>query len=66
MPSFDKFLEDSSDVCDVCLSPLGDPESIQTEETTGGVVLTFCSSACREEFLKDPDKYLDVEEEAVE
>jgi len=63
MPSYDKFFEDSSDVCDVCLAPLDDPESIQTEESEGGVVLTFCSSACRAEFLKEPEKYLDEEDE---
>jgi|GEM_PF-2985087 len=63
MSSFDKFAEDNSDVCDVCLTPLNDPASIQTEESEGGVVLTFCSTACRNEFLKEPEKYLDVEEE---
>lgn len=62
MPSFDKFLEDTSDVCDVCLSPLSDPNNIQTEESTG-VVLTFCSPACRDAFLKEPEKYLDEDDE---
>ncbi|MFH1253052.1 MAG: YHS domain-containing protein [Candidatus Uhrbacteria bacterium] len=65
MPSFDKYLEDTTDVCDVCLAPLSDPDSIQTEESEGGVVLTFCSAACREEFLKEPEKYLD-EDDVVE
>lgn len=63
MPSFEKFFEDTSDVCDVCLAPLNDPDSIQTEETEGGVVLTFCSSVCRNEFLKEPEKYIDIEDE---
>lgn len=63
MPSFDKYLEDTSDVCDVCLAPLDDPGSIQTEESEGGVVLTFCSAVCRNEFLKEPDKYLDLDDE---
>jgi YHS domain-containing protein len=61
MPAFEKYLEDSADVCDVCLAPLNDPENIQTEESNG-VVLTFCSQQCREEFLKEPEKYLDEEE----
>lgn len=56
-------MDDTSDVCDVCLAPLDNPESIQTEESEGGVVLTFCSSACRNEFLKEPDKYLDTDDE---
>ncbi|MFA6132113.1 MAG: YHS domain-containing protein [Patescibacteria group bacterium] len=63
MASFDKFTEESSDVCDVCLASLNDPESIQTEESEGGVVLTFCSTACRNEFLKEPEKYLDLDDE---
>jgi len=63
MPPFDKYAEDTSDVCDVCLAPLNDPESIQTEESEGGVVLTFCSTACREEFLREPEKYLDEDDE---
>ena len=63
MPSFDKYLEDTADVCDVCLAPLNDPGSIQTEEAMG-VVLTFCSPTCRNAFLKEPEKYLDTEDEA--
>ncbi|HBR81142.1 MAG: hypothetical protein UX09_C0006G0016 [Candidatus Uhrbacteria bacterium GW2011_GWE2_45_35] len=62
MPSFEKYFEDSSDVCDVCLAPLDDPETLQTAEAMG-VVLTFCSPQCRDEFLKEPEKYLDSEEE---
>lgn len=64
MPSFEKHLEDTSDVCDVCLVSLNNPDAIQTEEATG-VVLTFCSTACRDEFLKEPEKYLD-EDDPVE
>lgn len=62
MPSFEKYLEETSDVCDVCLAPLNNLGSIQTEEVMG-VVLTFCSTACRDEFLKEPEKYLDTDEE---
>lgn len=62
MPSFEKYFDDSSDVCDVCLSPLDDPETLQTAEAMG-VVLTFCSPECRNEFLKEPERYLDTDEE---
>lgn len=62
MPSFEKHFEDTADVCDVCLVPLNNFGDIQTEEVMG-VVLTFCSPACRNEFLKEPEKYLDSEDE---
>ena len=62
MPSFDKLLEDTADVCDVCLAPLSDPESIQTEESMG-VILTFCSVNCSDAFLKEPEKYLDEDDD---
>jgi YHS domain-containing protein len=58
-----KYSNDNIDVCNVCLSPLDDPESIQTEESEGGVVLSFCSAACRNEFLKEPEKYSDIDDE---
>jgi YHS domain-containing protein len=62
MPSFEKYLEDTSDVCDVCLAPLDEPSTLQTEEAMG-VVLTFCSPECRASFLKEPEKYLDLDDE---
>lgn len=49
------------DMCDVCTAPL-EPSTCVTEEALG-VVHTFCSEKCRAEFLKDPQKYHNEEEE---
>ncbi len=47
------------DVCDVCGLPLGSKPVIQDELDKR---LIFCSKRCFEQYLKEPDKYIDFEE----
>lgn len=59
-------LGEKVDLCDVCETPLdavNDP--IKVEKL--GKVLTFCSEKCYKQYLEEPERYADFEDdEAME
>ncbi len=59
--AIEKHLGLQSDICDVCGVTLKDVSSVISEEFMG-TVITFCSHACRDAFLKEPDKYEPADE----
>ncbi len=56
-----KELCDMGDVCDVCQAPLSGLPCVVEEIL--GEVHTFCSEKCRAEFVKDPSKFHQEEED---
>ncbi len=62
--AIEKHLGVQADICDVCGVSLKDVSPIISEEFMG-TVITFCSPACRDAFLKEPDKY-DLPDESEE
>lgn len=48
------------DVCAVCQHPFEDNSNVVTERVIDEV-WRFCSENCRQQFLKEPDKYAEFE-----
>lgn len=62
MTSQEQHVGGSGDICDVCRVPMSDVTHPVTEDAVG-LLMTFCSSACHEEYVKDPHKYQSRDEE---
>ena len=48
------------DVCAVCQIPVEDVPGVVTEQVMDEI-WRFCSDKCRQQFLKEPDKYTEFE-----
>ncbi len=58
--AIEKQLNEKIDVCEVCNMPLPDLAKAVVHEFMGEMY-TFCSKAHLEEYLKDPEKFADLE-----
>lgn len=48
--------------CHVCRRPLGQHAPLRTEKR-GDDIFSFCSEACKQDFLENPERYKAEEEE---